>query len=100
MYEQTPLSMLRTIVNYIGSDITKKKRSFKIGVFTIFLVVTFIVLLKSIVDVAPIAFLKVGQDQSGVFDFQITSDYEEPYIDGDVNMYTADPFEYPKENVT
>ena len=60
MHEQSKLSMLRTILDYIKSDITKKKRSFKIGVFTIFLVVTFIMLLKSIVDVAPVAFLKVG----------------------------------------
>lgn len=62
LYEQTPMSMLRTIINFIASDITKKQRSFKIGVFTVFLVVMFISLLKSIVDVAPIAFLKVGQD--------------------------------------
>jgi hypothetical protein len=101
MFEQSTLSTLRTIFNYIGSDITKKKRSFKIGVFTIFLVVTFIMLLKSIVDVAPIAFLKVGQDQAGVFDFQITSDYAEPYVDGDVNQYASDPFEYAvKTNTT
>ena len=69
LHEQTFWSMLMTILNYIHSDIQKKQRSFKIGVFTIFLVVTFIMLLKSLVDVAPIAFLKVGQDQAGVFDF-------------------------------
>lgn len=88
--------MIRTILSYIHSDITKKKRSFRIGVFTIFLVVTFIMLLKSIVDVAPIAFLKVGQDQAGIFDFQLASDYNEPYVDGDVNPFTTDPFEYVK----
>jgi len=69
IYEQTFKSMLRTIINYILSDIQKKKRSFRIGVTTIILVVTFIVLLKSLVDIAPIAFLKVGQDQAGTFDF-------------------------------
>lgn len=62
LFEQSTGSMLKTICHYIYSDIQKKQRSFKIGVFTIFLVVTFIMLLKSLVDVAPIAFLKVGQD--------------------------------------
>ena len=50
----------RIVMNYIVSDVHKKKRSFRIGVFTIFLVVTFIMMLKALVDVAPIAFLKVG----------------------------------------
>ena len=51
---------MRTILNYVVSDIKKKQRSFKIGVFTIFLVVTFIVMLKSVVDKVGVAFLKVG----------------------------------------
>ena len=92
IFEQSTKSMLITIFNYIYSDIQKKKRSFKIGIFTFFLVVTFITILKSVVDVAPIAFLKVGQDQASLFDFQISSDYDEPYEDGDVNLYTSDPF--------
>jgi len=45
---------------YLESDIKKKKTNFIIGVTTIFLVVSFITSLKSIIDVAPIAFLKVG----------------------------------------
>lgn len=32
-----------------------------------------------------------------MFDFQITSDFEEPYIDGDINLYSTDPFEYKKK---
>jgi hypothetical protein len=54
-------------------------------------------MLKSIVDVAPIAFLKVGQDQAGAFDFALTSDYSDPYVSGDVNMYTDVPFEFEEE---
>ena len=59
--------------------------------------VNFIVMLKSVIDVAPIAFLKVGQDQAGAFDFALTSDYSDPFVSGDVNMYTDDPFEYEPE---
>ena len=54
-------------------------------------------MLKSIVDVAPIAVLKVGQDQAGAFDFALTSDYSDPYVSGDVNMYTDVPFEFEEE---
>lgn len=35
------------ILRYIVSDITKRPRSFKIGLFTIYLVVTFLALLES-----------------------------------------------------
>jgi Na+/H+ antiporter NhaC len=56
-------------MEYVISDIKKKQRSFRIGVFTIFLVVSFISMLKGVVDVAPIAMLKVAQDQAGCFDF-------------------------------
>ena len=44
-------------------------------------------MLKSIIDVAPIAFLKVGQDQAGAFDFTLMSDYSSKLNDGDINMY-------------
>ena len=49
-----------TIVTYLVSEQKKKQRSFQIGVFTVFLVVAFITLLKSAVDIAPVAFVKIG----------------------------------------
>lgn len=58
MFQQDFLSVLATISNYLGSKSNKGTR--KIGVFTIFLVVGFVTMLKSAVDVAPIAFLKVA----------------------------------------
>ena len=73
MHQQTFFSSFLTILDYVTSDIGKKQRSFKIGVFTIFLVVGFISMLKSVVDVAPIAMLKVAQDQAGSFDFLMTA---------------------------
>ena len=52
--------MLLTIMQYIWLDILKKAKSFRIGVGTIFMVVSFTTVLKSVVDVAPIAFIKVA----------------------------------------
>lgn len=61
---------------------------------TIILVVSFLTMLKAVVDVAPIAFLKVGQDQGGAFDLTLTSDYSQRLVDGDESPYSSDPFKY------
>ena len=62
--------------------------------FTIFLVVGFISMLKSVVDVAPIAMLKVAQDQAGSFDFLMTAKVTDQFTDGDYNPYILDGFKY------
>lgn len=79
-----------TILAYIRKDIKKKARSFRIGVFTVFLVVSFITALKSLIDVAPIAFLKVAQDQAGAIDVKMVSDIDKQIQDGDLNYYRLD----------
>lgn len=61
---------------------------------TIFLVVSFIVMLKAAVDVSPIAFLKLAQDSGGNFDFTMVSDYSDRCINGDVNYYNVDPWRF------
>lgn len=55
--------------------------------FTIFIVVSFITMMKSIIDIVPVAFLKVGQDTGGTFDFDLRSDYSKRIRNGDVNAY-------------
>lgn len=67
-----------TIVTYLINELGKKQRSFQIGVFTVFIVVAFLTLLKSVVDVAPIAFVKVAQDQSGMSDFTLVPNFDSP----------------------
>ena len=71
VYVQTWWSSFITSLNYITSDIIKKKCSFFIGVFSIYLVVSFISFLKSVIDISPIVFLNVGHEQAGIFDFEI-----------------------------
>jgi len=74
----------KSVLSYLLSDITKKTRSFQIGIFTIFLVVSFLAMLQSAVDVAPITFVKIGTDQGGQEDFQILPT-KEIVIDGNFN---------------
>ena len=51
-----------TIITFLVSEQSKKKKSFQIGVFTVFIVVAFLTLLKNIVDVSSVAFVKIAQD--------------------------------------
>ena len=70
---------------------TKKPTAFKIGVFTVFLVVMVITMLKSVVDSAPILFVKLGQEEVGAIDFTLTvRNYPENKVP--LNYYNIDPF--------
>ncbi len=53
------------------SESVKQPTAFKIGVFTVFIVVMFITMLKSVVDSAPILFVKIGQTEVGAIDITL-----------------------------
>ena len=78
-----------TIVSYLVSEQSKKARSFQIGIFTVFLVVSFLALLKSAVDVAPVTFVKLASDSVGLTDFRLTPNLQlakAPMKDGNTNF--------------
>ena len=78
------------------SETSKKPNAFKIGVFTVFLVVMFITMLKSVVDSSPILFVKIGQNTVGAFD--ITLRNNRGFFsaqNGSMNYYGLDPFDGP-----
>ena len=62
------------------------------GIFTVFMVVCVITMLKSVVSVAPVIFVKIGQESTGAIDFQLTFSGN-PVTNGNVNYYAIDPFE-------
>lgn len=49
------------IINYIQAEQQRKASSLKIGIFTVFLVVTIITMLESVISIAPILFVNIGQ---------------------------------------
>jgi len=81
------VSEISTIVSYLISDIKKKPRSFNIGIFTVFLVVSFLTLLQSVVDITPVAFLKLAEDAVGAVDFQLTAISGTPFENGNFYYY-------------
>ena len=66
------LGTLNIIFRYLLTDIKKKPRSFKIGVFSIFLVVGFVALMQSVIQLSSVVFLKIAEGQTGDADLILT----------------------------
>ena len=72
---ELPVSFLgvqNIIINYLLADIQKRSRSFKIGLMTITLVTAFVVVLDSLISLAPQIFFRVSQYYVGDFDVTLT----------------------------
>ena len=74
------------------AETQKKPTAFKIGVFTVFLVVMVITMLKSVVDSAPVLYVKLGQDSVGAIDYTLTT-RNSAYKRVPNNLYGINPFE-------
>ncbi len=48
------------LVNYIYADTQKKQSSFKIGMFTVFIVVMFLSFLQSAIQLSPVVFVTLA----------------------------------------
>lgn len=60
---------LFVLTSYIISDMRKKPKSYFIGIFTVTLTITFVIILYSIMDMLPLVFLKQAQNTIGESDF-------------------------------
>ena len=82
---------LTVIMNYIIAEQNKKASGLKIGIFTVFMVVSMITMLESVISITPILFVKMGQDQSGAIDFSLKYQHSK-LAEGNVNLYAQNPF--------
>ena len=71
--DQASFFNLFVLTTYVLADLKKKPRSYKIGVFTVTLTITFVILLYSILDVLPLVFIKQAQNTVGESDFIFTA---------------------------
>ena len=62
---------LALLTNYVGADIQKRPRSFRIGVFSVFIVVAFLSMLFSIVLLSSVVYLKVSENETGETDIYL-----------------------------
>lgn len=59
------LNLILLIMHYILTDLKKKPRSFKIGVFAIFIVAGFLATLMGLNQMTPAIFLRLAESQTG-----------------------------------
>ena len=67
------IGTLQIILTYILTDIRKKPQSFKIGVFSIFIVVAFLIVLQSAKQLTPALFIRLSEGQAGDSDMILRS---------------------------
>jgi len=67
------VASFKIIFRYLMADMKKKQRAFKIGFGTILIVVTFVTALESALQIIPLVFLKIAEDQVGEADLAMTS---------------------------
>ena len=98
----------QVLFNYIFSDMFKKPKSYIIGIFTVSITVAFFAIIYNILDVSPVIFLKLAQDQVGESDFifhakagQNISESGDKFIYGhDLDRKVPPPIVWPLVNTT
>eukprot|EP00357_Protocruzia_adherens_P031584 CAMPEP_0114984976 /NCGR_PEP_ID=MMETSP0216-20121206/7590_1 /TAXON_ID=223996 /ORGANISM="Protocruzia adherens, Strain Boccale" /LENGTH=1353 /DNA_ID=CAMNT_0002347201 /DNA_START=273 /DNA_END=4334 /DNA_ORIENTATION=+ len=60
---------LKIVSQYLLSDIQKRQRSYRVGVFTVFIVVTFIILIQNALESSPYIFLRIAENEASEADF-------------------------------
>ena len=70
------------------NDLRKKKRQFAIGISTIFITVSVVTFLDSLIGLAPAVTLIASQSTVGDFDIQLSKRSEKDYIaNGNKNFF-------------
>lgn len=67
------LGIFQIILSYIMTDIRKKPSTFKIGVFSIFIVVAFLIVLQSAKQLTPALFIRLSEAEAGDYDLMLRS---------------------------
>jgi len=77
----------KTVCGFIIVDIQRKPRTFKIGLFSIYIVIAFLVLLESILLLTPTLFVNVAEQQNGIADLTMSplSSQNDTRRDSDTN---------------
>ena len=82
------------MLRYVVAGLQRKRGDFHIGLFTVFLVVASITMLKSVIDATPVLFLQMAETSNGAIDFTLSG--ANPLTackrQGNINYYAMDPF--------
>jgi len=72
-------SNIKTCCEYMIVDIKRKPSIFKIGLFSIYIVIAFLVLLESILQLTPLLFLNIAEEQTGMVDLALSPIFNTNY---------------------
>ena len=82
------LAIIYTCCSYVINDLRKKKRQFAIGICTIFLSVSVVTYLDSLINLAPSVTFIASQSTVGDFDILLQKRSEKDIlIRGNTNMF-------------
>lgn len=82
------LAIVKSCLLYVINDLRKKKRQFAIGISTIFLTVTVVTFLHSLIRLAPAVTMIASQSTVGDYDLMLSKgDEKNVRIKGNRNFY-------------
>ena len=74
------IDYLLILLNYLISDLKKKQRTFKIGLASVCLVVSFLVLLQSAISISGLMFIKLSESNVGEADIIISPNSRKTFV--------------------
>ena len=93
------ISNLTVASYYVKSDLIKKQRDFKIGIFAVFLVVFFLTILLNAIQYSSTIFIKLSEESNSEIDFILTSSLQSQNVKSkqsifDTNFYQKKTIKY------
>ena len=92
------ISNLSIASYYLKSDLIKKQRDFKIGIFAVFLVVFFLTILLNAIQYSVTIFIKLSEENNSEIDFILTSSLQNQNVETKKSSF--DKYFYKKKTIT
>ena len=92
------ISNLSIASYYLKSDLIKKQRDFKIGIFAVFLVVFFLTILLNAIQYSATIFIKLSEESNSEIDFILTSSLQNQNVETKKSSF--DTYFYKKKTIT
>ena len=92
------ISNLSVASYYLKSDLIKKQRDFKIGLFAVFLVVFFLTILLNAIQYSATIFIKLSEENNSEIDLILTSSLQNQNVETKKSIF--DTYFYQKKTIT
>lgn len=83
------VSNIKVSIYYLKSDIIKKQRDFKIGLFAVFLVVFFLTMLLNCIQFSSTIFIKLSEERESEIDIILSPNFEHQNVERKKNIFDS-----------